>query len=108
MKVRPYLCLRAHLHAAHPERLSRVQEAFKFNLIETSLCLTIATIVNITMLILAAAQFYPERVVSMEQGADLLQRTLGSSARMLFAIAMLCAGQSSSLTGYVLARFHLR
>ena len=85
-----------------------MQEAFKFNLIETSLCLTIATIVNITMLILAAAQFYPERVVSMEQGADLLQRTLGSSARMLFAIAMLCAGQSSSLTGYVLARFHLR
>eukprot|EP00958_Prasinococcus_capsulatus_P012854 scaffold1299_cov331-Prasinococcus_capsulatus_cf.AAC.5 len=51
------------------------------------------------MLILAAAQFYPERVVSMEQGAELLQKTLGSSARLLFAIAMLCAGQSSSLTG---------
>jgi Mn2+/Fe2+ NRAMP family transporter len=38
-------------------------------------------------------------VVSMEQGADLLADILGPAARTAFAVAMLCAGQSSSLTG---------
>ena len=76
-----------------------VREAFAFNLAETSLCLFLATLVNLVMLILAASEFFPERVVSLSQGADLLRNTLGDSASSAFAIAMLCAGQSSSLTG---------
>ena len=83
-----------------------VREAFAFNLAETSLCLFLATLVNIVMLILAASEFYPERVVSLSQGADLLRNTLGNSASTAFAIAMLCAGQSSSLTG-VLSTQHI-
>jgi Mn2+/Fe2+ NRAMP family transporter len=35
----------------------------------------------------------------MEQGADLLADILGPASRTAFAVAMLCAGQSSSLTG---------
>ncbi|QDZ23170.1 natural resistance-associated macrophage protein [Chloropicon primus] len=82
-----------------------VREAFAFNLAETSLCLFLATLVNIVMLILAASEFYPERVVSLSQGADLLGNTLGGSASMAFATAMLCAGQSSSLTGVLSTQY---
>ena len=35
----------------------------------------------------------------MEQGAELLDGILGPFAHYAFAIGMLCAGQSSSLTG---------
>lgn len=66
-----------------------IREAFAFNLMETSLCLFLATLVNIVMLILAASEFFPERVVSLSQGADLLRNTLGDSASTAFAIAML-------------------
>lgn len=41
----------------------------------------------------------------MEQGADLLADILGSFARYAFAIAMLCAGQSSSLTGVLSTQY---
>ncbi len=82
-----------------------IREAFAFNLAETGLCLFLATLVNLTMLILAASEFYPERVVSLSQGADLLRNTLGDSASTAFAIAMLCAGQSSSLTGVLSTQY---
>lgn len=84
---------------------SAVMEAFEFNLYETGLCLGLATLINAIMLILAAAHFYPEKIVSMEQGADMLQDILGDSARTMFAIAMLCAGQSSSLTGVLSSQY---
>eukprot|EP00899_Mesostigma_viride_P021656 jgi/Mesvir1/29492/Mv14032-RA.1 len=82
-----------------------LREAIRYNLVETSLCLSVATFINAAMLILAAEQFFPERVVSLTQGADLLRNTLGDSARMAFAIAMLCAGQSSSLTGVLSTQY---
>ncbi|KAK3248555.1 hypothetical protein CYMTET_41983 [Cymbomonas tetramitiformis] len=90
------------------ERSERgVMEAFEYNLYETSICLILATIVNAVMLILAAAHFYPDRVVSLAQGADMLNDVLGNSARFAFAIAMLCAGQSSSLTGVLSTQYIL-
>eukprot|EP00241_Pyramimonas_parkeae_P003935 CAMPEP_0114236378 /NCGR_PEP_ID=MMETSP0058-20121206/6810_1 /TAXON_ID=36894 /ORGANISM="Pyramimonas parkeae, CCMP726" /LENGTH=606 /DNA_ID=CAMNT_0001348319 /DNA_START=130 /DNA_END=1950 /DNA_ORIENTATION=- len=82
-----------------------VLEAFEYNLYETTICLVLATVINAVMLILAAAHFYPVKVVSMEQGADLLADILGSFARYAFAIAMLCAGQSSSLTGVLSTQY---
>eukprot|EP00959_Pyramimonas_sp_CCMP1952_P205195 4291140-Pyramimonas_sp.AAC.1 len=57
------------------------------------------------MLILAAAHFYPQKIVSMEQGADMLHDILGDSSRTVFAVAMLCAGQSSSLTGVLSSQY---
>eukprot|EP00239_Pterosperma_sp_CCMP1384_P007856 CAMPEP_0197854932 /NCGR_PEP_ID=MMETSP1438-20131217/25597_1 /TAXON_ID=1461541 /ORGANISM="Pterosperma sp., Strain CCMP1384" /LENGTH=580 /DNA_ID=CAMNT_0043469851 /DNA_START=191 /DNA_END=1933 /DNA_ORIENTATION=+ len=82
-----------------------IREAFEYNLYETGICLGLATMVNAVMLVLAAAHFYPERVVSLEQGAVMLQDILGDSARIAFAIAMLCAGQSSSLTGVLSTQY---
>mmetsp|Transcript_36397 Transcript_36397/g.50574 ORF Transcript_36397/g.50574 Transcript_36397/m.50574 type:complete len:470 (-) Transcript_36397:537-1946(-) len=82
-----------------------VMEAFEYNLYETTICLVLATLVNACMLVLAAAHFYPERVVSMAQGADLLQDIFGPYAQYAFAIAMLCAGQSSSLTGVLSTQY---
>jgi len=42
-----------------------IREAFAFNLMETSLCLFLATLVNIVMLILAASEFIPGWVVRL-------------------------------------------
>ena len=85
--------------------MGTIVEAFEYNLYETGICLGLATLVNAVMLILAAAHFFPERVVSLAQGADLLKEVLGSSSRVAFAIAMLCAGQSSSLTGVLSTQY---
>mmetsp|Transcript_20841 Transcript_20841/g.45666 ORF Transcript_20841/g.45666 Transcript_20841/m.45666 type:complete len:604 (-) Transcript_20841:202-2013(-) len=82
-----------------------IMEAFEYNLYETGICLGLATIINAIMLILAAAHFYPQKIVSMEQGAEMLQDILGDSARTVFAVAMLCAGQSSSLTGVLSSQY---
>jgi len=82
-----------------------VLEAFEYNLYETSICLGLATLINAVMLVLAAAHFYPTKVVSMEQGAELLDGILGPFAHYAFAIGMLCAGQSSSLTGVLSTQY---
>ncbi|HEU5116322.1 MAG TPA: Nramp family divalent metal transporter, partial [Isosphaeraceae bacterium] len=56
--------------------------------------------VNAAILILAAATFYEhEPVDSIEQAYQLLPSFLGPTAPILFAVALLCAGQSSTLTG---------
>uniref|UniRef100_A0A061RQP1 Metal iron transporter n=1 Tax=Tetraselmis sp. GSL018 TaxID=582737 RepID=A0A061RQP1_9CHLO len=90
----------------HVERSDRdIRAAFRHNLSETALCLGIATAINVVMLILAGTVFFPERVVSLEQGAALMERTLGSTARGAFAVAMLCAGQSSSLSGVLSTQY---
>ena len=88
-------------------RMETVLEAFEYNLYETGACLGLATLVNVAMLVLAAAHFYPERVTSLAQGADLLKETLGGASKTVFAVAMLCAGQSSSLTGVLSSQYIL-
>jgi manganese transport protein len=70
-----------------------------------ALCLGIATFINVVMLILAGTVFFPERVVSLEQGAQLMEKTMGSTARGAFAVAMLCAGQCSSLSGVLSTQY---
>mmetsp|Transcript_24202 Transcript_24202/g.76109 ORF Transcript_24202/g.76109 Transcript_24202/m.76109 type:complete len:540 (-) Transcript_24202:109-1728(-) len=82
-----------------------VREAFEYNLYETGICLGLATAINVAMLLLAAGEMFPERVKSLSQGADLLNNTLGGLARYAFAVAMLCAGQSSSLTGVLSTQY---
>jgi len=82
-----------------------VRSAFRHNFYETAFCLGIATAINLVMLILAGTVFFPDRVVSLEQGATLLEQTLGGTARSAFAVAMLCAGQSSSLSGVLSTQY---
>ncbi|HEY0031522.1 MAG TPA: Nramp family divalent metal transporter, partial [Bacteroidia bacterium] len=79
-----------------------VKEAIKFNFIDTFIALNMALFVNAAILILAAAAFYTTgntQVAEIQDAHRLLDNILGSTAPVLFAIALIAAGQSSTLTG---------
>lgn len=79
-----------------------IKEAIKFNFIDTFIALNMALFVNGAILILAAAAFYTTghtQVSEIQDAHKLLDDILGSTAPTLFAIALIAAGQSSTLTG---------
>jgi manganese transport protein len=84
------------------------REAIRFNFIDTTLALNVAFVFNAAILILAAATFFSHGIVVSElrQAHDLLTPLLSSSAASLaFAIGLLAAGQSSTITGTLAGQF---
>ena len=78
------------------------QRACKFNLLDSVLALNGALLVNAAILIMAAAIFFSRHIVvtQIQQAYQLLTPLLGTTfASILFAGALLCSGQSSTLTG---------
>ncbi|MEP6963302.1 MAG: Nramp family divalent metal transporter, partial [Acidobacteriota bacterium] len=78
------------------------REACKFNLVDSVIALNGALIVNMAILVLAAAVFFKSRTIVTEiaQAHQLLTPLLGTTlASVLFAVALLASGQSSTLTG---------
>src|SRR3954451_19169411 len=76
--------------------------ACKYNLIDSVVALNGALLVNAAILVMAAAVFFKNGIVVTEikQAHVLLVPLLGTSAAgVIFAIALLCSGQSSTLTG---------
>ena len=76
--------------------------ACRFNLIDTVVALNGAFLVNAALMIVASAVFYSHGVVvtEIQQAHHLLDSLMGSrTAQVLFALALLAAGQSSTLTG---------
>ncbi len=76
--------------------------ACKFNLIDTTIALNAAFFVNASILVMAAAVFFSRgiEVTEIQQAHELLAPILGNKiAPIAFAIALLAAGQSSTLTG---------
>ncbi len=80
-----------------------IKKAIKYNLIDSTIALNAAFLVNTAILVLAATVFYHTgntQVAKIEDAHKLLQPLLGTSlAPILFAIALIAAGQSSTLTG---------
>ena len=79
-------------------------EACKFNLIDSAVALNGAFFVNAAILIMAAAVFYSRGIVvtEIQQAHHLLQPILGTHiAPIFFGIALIAAGQSSTLTGTI-------
>jgi manganese transport protein len=76
-------------------------QACRFNLIDSAIALNAAFFVNAAILVLSAAVFHRRGVpvTGIEQAYQLLPRFLGAAAPILFGLALLCAGQSSTLTG---------
>ncbi len=77
-------------------------EATRFNLIDSAIALNAAFFVNAAILIMAAAVFHRRGIVvtEIQQAHQLLQPLLGNTlAPVAFALALLAAGQSSTLTG---------
>ena len=80
-----------------------LKEANKFNLIDSVVALNAAFFVNAAILIVAAAVFFQNgynNVASIIDAHALLAPLLGSKATpIIFGIALIAAGQSSTITG---------
>ncbi|MCX6121878.1 MAG: Nramp family divalent metal transporter [Ignavibacteriales bacterium] len=78
------------------------RQACKFNLIDTSIALNAAFLVNAAILIVSSSVFFKNGLVvtEIQQAHSLLAPLLGTTlASTLFAGALLASGQSSTLTG---------
>ncbi len=76
--------------------------ACRYNLIDSVVALNGALLVNAAILVLAAAVFFKRGIVvtEIQQAHVLLIPLLGTGlAGVIFAVALLCSGQSSTLTG---------
>ncbi|MEO8861030.1 MAG: Nramp family divalent metal transporter [Ginsengibacter sp.] len=79
-----------------------ISQAIKFNRIDSAIALNIAFFVNAAILIVAAAVFFKtgnSQVAEIHEAYKLLPNFLGNLAPKLFAIALIAAGQSSTITG---------
>jgi manganese transport protein len=79
-----------------------IKQAIRYNLIDSVIALNLAFFVNAAILILAAATFFTNglhEIADIQDAHKLLEPMLGSSAAVLFALALIAAGQSSTVTG---------
>ncbi|PDS27042.1 Nramp family divalent metal transporter [Flavobacterium branchiophilum] len=79
-----------------------IKQAIKYNFFDSLLALNFAFFVNAAILILAAATFYKNgyfHVAEIQDAHQLMKPLLGKWAPILFAIALIAAGQSSTVTG---------
>ncbi|MGE5431042.1 MAG: Nramp family divalent metal transporter [Syntrophomonadaceae bacterium] len=89
---------------AIPQTYTGKAEACKFNLLDSAVALNAAFFVNAAILILSASIFFSRGIVvtEIQQAHNLLAPILGTSlAPAMFAVALLAAGQSSTLTGTI-------
>ncbi len=80
-----------------------IKQALRLNFLDSTIALNLAFLVNAAILILAGAVFFKSgrtEVASITEAHKLLAPLLGSKmASVLFAVALIAAGQSSTLTG---------
>jgi manganese transport protein len=79
-----------------------IKQAIKYNRIDTTIALNVAFLVNAAILIVAAAVFFKtgnSEVAEIKEAHRLLPAFLGNTAPILFAVALIAAGQSSTITG---------
>ena len=98
-----------YLHSALTQRRIPVTDPeskrrlFRFEMVDVIIAMTIAGLVNLSMLVIAATVFNKAGMTDVgdDLGAvyDALGTTLGSHAAILFGIALLASGLSSSSVG---------
>lgn len=79
-----------------------IKKAIKYNFLDTVIALNLAFFVNAAILVLAAAAFYVNgyfNVAEIQDASVLLEKLFGKAAPTFFAIALIAAGQSSTITG---------
>ncbi|MGE5754016.1 MAG: Nramp family divalent metal transporter [Deltaproteobacteria bacterium] len=80
-----------------------IHQSLKFNLIDSVFALNMAFFINAAILVMAAAVFHRSGyfdVADIQDAHRLLAPLVGTTlAPFLFAIALICAGQSSTITG---------
>ncbi len=97
-----------YLHSAlvQTRRIGRSEAEKKkacwYNFVDSAIALNGALLVNAMILILAAAVFFKHNIIvtQIQQAHQFLTPLLGTTAAsMLFGAALICSGQSSTLTG---------
>jgi manganese transport protein len=80
-----------------------IKKAIKLNVVDSAIALNLAFFVNAAILVLAATVFFKTGrtdVAEIKTAHELLQPMLGTKlAPILFAIALIASGQSSTITG---------
>ncbi|NLR63740.1 Nramp family divalent metal transporter [Chitinophaga varians] len=80
-----------------------IKQALKLNFVDSTIALNLAFLVNAAILILAAAVFFKTGrtdIAEIQDAHQLLEQLLSSKlAPILFAVALIAAGQSSTVTG---------
>jgi len=95
-----------HSSLVQTRRVSRTMDskaqACRFNFLDSAIALNAAFFVNAAILVLAAAVFHRHGIVvtEIQQAHKMLEQLVGSNvAPIAFGLALLAAGQSSTLTG---------
>ncbi|HEX9192014.1 MAG TPA: Nramp family divalent metal transporter [Candidatus Deferrimicrobiaceae bacterium] len=80
-----------------------IHQSLKYNTIDSVVALNIAFFINAAILVMSAAVFFRSghtEVASIQDAHGLLAPLVGSTlAPVLFAVALICSGQSSTITG---------
>lgn len=80
-----------------------IKQAIRYNFMDSFIALNMAFFVNAAIMILAAATFYKHgmfEIAEIQDAHKMLEPLLGTSwAAILFALALIAAGQSSTITG---------
>jgi len=95
-----------HSSLVQTRKITRTDEgikaAIRFNLFDTTIALNLAFVVNAAILILAAGAFFRNgffKVAEIQDAHRLLGHIFGSLSPILFAVALIASGQSSTVTG---------
>src|ERR671936_2476840 len=97
-----------YLHSAllqnriRPESDDQARTLMRFTRVDVVIAMSIAGLINMAMLVMAASVFFKSGLVnveSLETAHETLRPILGGSASTLFALALLASGLSSSTVG---------
>ncbi len=82
-----------------------IEKQLKYEFFDTFFSMFIGWAINSAMILLAASTFFRENIVvnDLQQAHSLLEPLLGSNAVVIFALALLLAGVSSSMTSGIAA-----
>lgn len=84
----------------HLKDENTIKKRLRFEFMDTIIAMGLGWIINSAMIIVAAAVFFKNGIVvtELEQAKETLSPLLGNSASIVFAIALIFAGFSSSVT----------
>jgi len=87
-------------HEYNKQDDASIRKVLKYELYDTLFSMIVGWAINSAMILLAAATFFKSgiQVTELQQAKSLLEPLLGSNAAIIFALALLMAGVSSTIT----------
>lgn len=92
-------------HEYNKKDESSIKKVLKYEFYDTLFSMIVGWAINSAMILLAAATFFKNgiQVEELQQAKSLLEPLLGSNAAIVFALALLMAGMSSTITSGIAA-----